>query len=114
MLNKDASIADCWDGSTCIFQFRRNFNDWDTESINRLLEMTRNVSPIDSQNDFLRWSGSRDVSFSVSSSYQLLVKNMASHNNDWPWKMVWKTKSTNQSSLFRLVAAHEACLTKEN
>uniref|UniRef100_A0A0V0GXU8 Putative ovule protein n=1 Tax=Solanum chacoense TaxID=4108 RepID=A0A0V0GXU8_SOLCH len=44
--------------------------------------------------------GKDDVIFSVKSCYNLLMKKMSRDDSDWPWKMIWKSKTPSKVVCF--------------
>ncbi|KAF7154656.1 hypothetical protein RHSIM_Rhsim01G0162300 [Rhododendron simsii] len=51
------------------FQFRRRLYDWEVDQLNILGQLLSVVQLQESQEDFLQWKWSKDLSFSVKSAY---------------------------------------------
>lgn len=77
-----------------------------------LLKIADSIALDSLQYDSLVWKGTRDGKFTVKSSYQILVRRMTKiygSSVEWPWKIIWKTKTPVEVACFGWVAAHEAC-----
>lgn len=63
--------------------------------------------------DKLRWDSDKDGKYSVKASYVISFAPNGVLDN-WPWKLIWKTKLPPKIICFSWTALHEACLTQDN
>lgn len=64
--------------------------------------------------DSLVWKKSKDKKFYVNNCCKLLMRQTCYWEHNWPWKMIWKTKSPAKVAVFGWIVTWGVCLTQEN
>ncbi|XP_019234325.1 PREDICTED: uncharacterized protein LOC109214820 [Nicotiana attenuata] len=111
--DKDSTISKYRENSSWNTLFRRNVNDWELEELLTLLARLEECM-LDTQSaDRLKWGNSKEGIYSVKAGYTHLHAQNDLINN-WPWKLIWRTKLPTKVICFTWIAIREACLTQDN
>lgn len=109
----NSSISKNRADSTWNVIFGRNPQDWETEEgvnlFSRLEGQVMNVQEADK----LRWGSDKDGKYSAKAGYANSYAPNEELDN-WPWKLIWKTKTSNKDQMLQLDNLHETCLTQDN
>ncbi|XP_075099232.1 uncharacterized protein LOC142176070 [Nicotiana tabacum] len=111
--NPDSTVAQNWEVNSWNPSLRRNLNDWEFDDFVTLLGSLHTSSTITLGRDKLRWGSSRSGAYSIRASFQALSsrKEMI---DQWPWKLIWRTKMPPKISVFCWITLNGACLTHDN
>ena len=71
-VNKQVSIAEVWTQHEWNYKFRRNFNDWEIETVTHLFGRLEAFTGTRDEHDRLWWSRNNKGTFKVNSAYKLL------------------------------------------
>lgn len=111
--NPDFTMAQNREGDTWNLSLRRNLNDWKIKDLIALLGCLQNRLLNSQSRDRLNGGGSRERSYSVRASYNILSFNKELIDQ-WPWKLIWKIKLPPKFNAFSWIAINSACLTQDN
>lgn len=85
------TITDHWTPQGWQFIFRRQVNDWEIQRVADFFKHRDHVKGLSTDDDRLRWKGSKKGQFRVNNAY-----NWMNHTNlsiqKWPWRGIWKTR----------------------
>lgn len=109
----DSTISQNRENNAWTPLFRRNFQDWELNSLLQLLSKLECYSPVVHSPDRIKWDRRTDGQYTVKAGYSSWCAQ-----NDmiemWPWKLIWRTKAPPKVLCFVWTALHEACLTQDN
>ncbi|WMV31905.1 hypothetical protein MTR67_025290 [Solanum verrucosum] len=109
----DSTISQYREDNVWNLILRRNLNDWELEEVFSLMA-TIQTSAINSQRrDKLIWRHSRDGSYTVKACY-LQQSSKKTVIDQWPWKLIWRTKLPPKVICFRWITLKDSCLTQNN
>jgi len=96
-----------------ILAYRRNFNDWEIDSVIEFFRMLEEFKGTSEEKDRLWWKLDSKGRFKVNSAYKFLNQGNLQRQH-WPWKHIWKIKIPFKVVCFTWLLAREAVLTQEN
>lgn len=106
--NPDSIVAQNWEDNSWNLHLRRHLNDWEMEDMIALIRSLQNSPVLTHRSDRLKWGSNKDGSYSVKEGYLLLSSN-TDLIDQWPWKLIWKTKLPPKVSCFCWVTLKGAC-----
>ncbi|WMV10595.1 hypothetical protein MTR67_003980 [Solanum verrucosum] len=109
----EVSVSDTWTQQGWNIHFRRNFNDWEIDSVIEFFRMLEEFKGTSEEKDRLWWKLDSKGSFKVNSAYKFLNQGNLQRQH-WPWKHIWKIKIPFKVVCFTWLLAREAVLTQEN
>lgn len=105
-------ISHCWTVQGWNLYFRRLLNDWEIEKVAKLLEEVGDLAGINTDNDVVRWSHSKDGIFTVGRAYKKEC-NLRSNRYQSSWKNIWRAAASTKVKCFTWLVTRKACLTHE-
>jgi len=91
-VHQQMSVADSWTQQGWNIHFRRNFNDWEIETVTEFFRALAEFKGTKNKVDRLWWNKDSKGMYKVNLAYKFLNKGGQQPPN-WPWKQIWKTKT---------------------
>ncbi|RVW36082.1 hypothetical protein CK203_079668 [Vitis vinifera] len=113
-VSQDAWVADCWDSvrdvGGWIPCFSRPFNDWEVETVERLLSTLKGKRLVAGLEDRVLWKASKNGIFSVKSLYNTLESSRAV---PFPGSIIWSPCVPTKVGFFAWEASWGKVLTQD-
>ncbi|XP_059288247.1 uncharacterized protein LOC132041538 [Lycium ferocissimum] len=105
-------IAANREGNIWDLSFRRNMYDWEVNELLDLFSRLQQCHINPQAADKLKWGQHSGESTVKEGYHQMCSRNPFIDN--WPWKLIWRTKLPLKVICFTWTALYEACLTQDN
>ena len=113
-VSQDAWVADCWDSvgdvGGLIPCFSISFNDWEVETVERLLSTLKGKRLVAGLEDRVLWKASKNGIFSVKSLYNTLESSRAV---PFPGSIIWSPCVPTKVGFFAWEASWGKVLTQD-